>query len=105
MILSGSRAAAQGGGEAQVEAGVVDEHHRRRLQALDLRQHAGELRAEIAVFLEHFPQPDHGGLLGPILHVLPGHGAHPRAAAAVEASGPAAARAGPPGAPRRGRRR
>ena len=70
--------------EAEIEAGVIDEHERVRAGRFQFGQHPVELRAEIAVLLQHVPKA-HDGFVRPIEEIAPGDGAHLRSAGSCEA--------------------
>ena len=62
-------------GEAEIEAGVVDEYECAGLHAGDVGEHAIELRFEVAVLFQHIPQPHHG-LVGPVGEMVAAERAH-----------------------------
>jgi hypothetical protein len=73
---------AQAGGQAEVEAGIIDKNHALGLLIEDGVEHVVHLLLEVAVHLQHLPQADDASGLHPVLDSFTRDFAHLRAAEA-----------------------
>ena len=69
---------AERAGQAEIEAGIIDQHHRIDFLLADVAQRGRKLPPEVSIFLQHLPQPEHRGVPAPISHASARRRAHPR---------------------------
>src|SRR5260370_30459222 len=70
--------------QAQIEAGVIDQHDGVRLALLNFSERFAKLFSKETVVLNDFPQTDNGGVIDPVHEWLAGDRFHLRAAASEE---------------------
>ena len=71
--------------EPQIESGIINQNDGPWLARIDLAQRFMKLFPEIAVMLDHFPEPEHARFFDPVLKIRTGDRLHPWAAAPDEA--------------------
>ena len=66
MIFSSRQFFAERAGQAEIETGIIDQHDGIDSLLANVAERGRKLPPEIAVFFQHFPKPEDGGVPAPI---------------------------------------